>query len=206
MQRKREAQSSGLVQEPYFDRKRVRPHESRITQEDSPQWAPSVRLIGDRAVEASLPLSNMISEIRYFIDPDFDRLPTPHNEQPRFLKPLHHRTSSEDLIFLQSRGALSIPERKLCYKLLGCYVRWVHWFTPALDLHRLLHAIAHNDPEGNISILLFQAVMFVATAFVDLECLQAAGYQTRQVARNAFARRVKVCSPGPTKGEMVSCG
>ncbi|KAL5045084.1 hypothetical protein BDW71DRAFT_184791 [Aspergillus fruticulosus] len=150
------------------------------------------RSIGTRGHAASLPLANMVSTVQDLIDPDFDPLIAILDEEPRFLKPLPSRISAEDLEFLRFRGALAIPESGLRTELLCCYIKWVHSFLPVLNLQEFLRCIALNDPEGNISLLLFQAVMFVATAFVDLKHLQAAGYTTRKSARNEFYTRLRL--------------
>lgn len=150
------------------------------------------RTLGERAVQPSLPLSNMVSALQDLIDPEFDPLVAILDDEPRFLKPLPARIAPEDREFLRFRGALSMPESGLRDELLRCYIRWVHSFLPVLDLKRFLGAIAENDPNGNVSILLFQAVMFVATAFVDLKHLQAAGYANRKSARNAFYTRLRL--------------
>ncbi|KAL4878271.1 fungal-specific transcription factor domain-containing protein [Aspergillus karnatakaensis] len=159
-------------------------HESR--------FSASRRSIGNRAHAPSLPLANMVSTVQELLDPDFDPLIAILDEEPRFLKPLPSRISSEDLEFLRFRGALTIPENGLRTELLRCYINWVHSFLPVLDLQNFLRCVAENDPDGNVSLLLFQAVMFVATAFVDLKHLQAAGYTTRKSARNAFYTRLRL--------------
>lgn len=154
------------------------------------------RTLGERAVQPSLPLSNMVSALQDLIDPEFDPfdpLGAVLDDEPRFLKPLPSRIAPEDLEFLRFRGALSIPESGLRNELLRCYIQWVHSFLPVLNLQEFLRCVAENDPNGNVSILLFQAVMFVATAFVDLKHLQAAGYATRKSARSAFYTRLRVC-------------
>jgi hypothetical protein len=154
------------------------------------------RTLGERAVQPSLPLSNMVSALQDLIDPEFDPfdpLGAVLDDEPRFLKPLPSRLAPEDLEFLRFRGALSIPESGLRNELLRCYIQWVHSFLPVLNLQEFLRCVAENDPNGNVSILLFQAVMFVATAFVDLKHLQAAGYATRKSARSAFYTRLRVC-------------
>ncbi|GAB1205632.1 hypothetical protein APSETT445_004310 [Aspergillus pseudonomiae] len=136
---------------------------------------PTWRTLGNRAVRPSLPLENMVTAVQDLIDPDFDPLIAILDEEPRFLKPLPSHISPEDLEFLRFRGALSIPESGLRNELLRCYIKWVHSFMPVLNLQDFLRCVAENDPNGNISLLLFQAVMFVATAFVDLKHLQDAG-------------------------------
>ncbi|KAJ5893078.1 hypothetical protein N7504_009769 [Penicillium tannophilum] len=150
------------------------------------------RTLGDPAVHNSLPLSNMVSAVQNLIDPDFDPLTAILDEEPRFLKPLPNRIAREDLEFLRFRGALTIPESGLRNELLRSYIQWVHSFMPVLNLQELLRCVAENDPDGNISVLLFQAVMFVGTAFVDIKHLQAAGYSTRKDARNAFFIRLRL--------------
>eukprot|EP00136_Aspergillus_niger_P004828 XP_001395164.2 Zn(II)2Cys6 transcription factor [Aspergillus niger CBS 513.88] len=152
----------------------------------------SWRALGNRGVRTSLPLENMVSTVRDLIDPDFDPLIALLDDEPRFLKPLPSRIPPEDLEFLRFRGALSIPESGLRNELLRCYIKWVHSFMPVLNLQEFLRCVAENDPNGNISLLLFQAVMFVATAFIDLHHLQAAGYATRKIARNVFFTRLRL--------------
>ncbi|CDM36115.1 Transcription factor, fungi [Penicillium roqueforti FM164] len=150
------------------------------------------RTRGNPNVQHSMPLSNMVSAVQDLIDPDFDPLTAILDDEPRFLKPLPARISPEDLEFLRFRGAVSIPESGLRDELLRCYIQWVHSFMPVLNLQEFLRCVAENDPEGNVSILLFQAVMFVGTAFVDLKHLQDAGYSTRKSARNAFYTRLRL--------------
>jgi len=150
------------------------------------------RTLGNRAVQPSLPLANMVTAVQDLIDPEFDPLVAILDDEPRFLKPLPSRMAPEDLEFLRIRDALSIPESGLRNELLRCYIKWVHSFMPVLNLQKFLFSIAQNDPNGNISLLLFQAVMFVATAFIDFKHLHDAGYTTRKSARNAFYTRLRV--------------
>ncbi|KAJ5951705.1 uncharacterized protein N7479_010118 [Penicillium vulpinum] len=150
------------------------------------------RTRGNPDVQHAMPLANMVSAVQDLIDPNFDPLTAMLDDEPRFLKPLPARISPEDLEFLRFRGALSLPESGLRDELLRCYIQWVHSFMPVLNLQEFLRCVAENDPEGNVSILLFQAVMFVGTAFVDLKHLQDAGYSTRKSARNAFFTRLRL--------------
>ena len=164
------------------------------------------RTLGDRAVQPSLPLGNMVTAVQDLIDPDFDPLIAILDDEPRFLRPLPERMSSEDLEFLRIRDALTIPESGLRNELLRCYIKWVHSFMPVLNLQKFLLAVSQNDPNGNISLLLFQAVMFVATAFVDFKHLLDAGYPTRKSARTAFYTRLRVCNLKPLDGQMLKHG
>lgn len=159
----------------------------------SPPW----RLLGDRGVPSSFPLSNMLDAVRQLIDPDFqpgieDLVSEDGDESPRFLKPLAPRVAPEDLEYLRSKGALTLPKTQLRNELLRAYVQWVYSSLPVLDLHSFLEAVATNDANANISLLLFQSVMFAGTAFVDIQHLKAAGFKTRREARKAFFNNARV--------------
>jgi hypothetical protein len=55
-----------------------------------------------------------------------------------------------------------------------------------------LQTIVENDGIHRLSLLLFQAVMFAGTAFIDLKHLQAAGYPNRKAARKVFFQRARL--------------
>jgi hypothetical protein len=60
---------------------------------------------------------------------------------------------------------------------------------------KLLQIIEDETGEsGQISLLLFQAIMFAGTAVVDMQLLRSAGYSNRKNARKAFFQKVRVCS------------
>lgn len=160
---------------------------------DNSSW----RLMGDKAVPSSLPLANMISAVQELIDPEFDPdIGDPDaDNSARFLKPLPARISADDVDYLRSKGALTLPDRPLRTELLRAYVQWVYSFMPLLDLHGFLNAIAENKRDAGISLLLFQAVMFAGTAFVDIGHLKAAGFENRRDARKAFSTRARVSIP-----------
>ena len=66
-------------------------------------------------------------------------------------------------------GALSLLEANLCVELLCNYAEFVHGYLPSLGLHDLLWIIGSGDgPNGPLSLMFFQAVMFAGTAFVGL--------------------------------------
>jgi hypothetical protein len=64
---------------------------------------------------------------------------------------------------------------------------------PLIEVHELLQIINDGTGEtGRISLLLFQAIMFAGTAFVDMEYLRVAGYSNRKAARKAFFQKARV--------------
>lgn len=110
---------------------------------------------------------------------------------PAYIRPIGPNIMSEDLAYLERRGALSIPEIGLRNELLRCYVQYVHPNLPLLNLQDFLAAVNKNDVSDSLSLLLFQAVMFAGTGFIDMRYLVAQGYDTRKAARRAYFLKCK---------------
>ncbi|KIW91653.1 uncharacterized protein Z519_07621 [Cladophialophora bantiana CBS 173.52] len=111
---------------------------------------------------------------------------------PPYLQPISPRIMTEDLEYLQKKGAFLIPETGFRNELLRCYVQYVHPFLPIIDLRDFLTTVEKNQPTNTVSLLLFQAIMFAATAYIDMRYLIAQGYMTRKAARKSFFQRVKL--------------
>lgn len=112
---------------------------------------------------------------------------------PHYLRPLPPKFQGADIDYLETKGALTIPESGLRNELLRSYIKWVHAYMPLLELDEFLTKIFANDGSQQLSLLLFQAVMFAGTAFIDMKHLHAAGFSTRKAARKAFFQRARVC-------------
>lgn len=118
-----------------------------------------------------------------------------YSQLPAFVKPLPGRLTSDDVKYLHAKGALSLPELGLQNALLQAYVEFVHPYMPLIELHDFLNAIHSRDGLcGQISLFLYHAVMFAATAFVDIRHLQEAGYPTRKAARKFYFAKTRVSS------------
>ena len=112
---------------------------------------------------------------------------------PKYVKPLPASMGLEEIAYLEKKGALRIPHRALRDELLRCYVEFVHPFMPLLDLREFLAAIdAEDGGLGEVSLIVFQAVMFTGSTFVDVGLLQEAGYLTRKEARRELFTRARV--------------
>jgi hypothetical protein len=91
------------------------------------------------------------------------------------------------------KGALTLPPISLQNALLQAYAEYVHPYMPLMDLHDFLSIINRRDGlNGQMSLFLYQAVMFSATAFVDVAHLREAGFQSRKAARKAFFQKTRV--------------
>lgn len=99
--------------------------------------------------------------------------------------------------YLHIKGALTLPAIGLQNALLQAYVEYVHPYMPLMDLHEFLNIVTRRDGlNGQTSLFLYQAVMFSASAFVDMKHLREAGYPTRKAARKSFFQKTRVsCLP-----------
>lgn len=113
---------------------------------------------------------------------------------PYFIKPLPPRIGPDEIAYLEKKGALTVPTVGLRNQLLQSYIEFVHPYMPLLDLHDFVLIVdSGNSTLGKISLILFQAVMFAGSAFVDMRHLRNAGYLTRKEARKDFFQRTRVC-------------
>ncbi|KAJ5753600.1 uncharacterized protein N7511_007753, partial [Penicillium nucicola] len=142
-------------------------------------------------VLANTSLENYVSIMNQLLGPKPPDRP-PSLNAPRYVSELPARLEASDMDYLESKGALCLPTAPFRKQLLRSYILWVHPQVPALDLPRFLRAIAANDGKDRISLLLFHAVMFAASAFVDISHIQDEGYVSRKAAREVLFRRVKV--------------
>ncbi|KAF5630700.1 cutinase transcription factor 1 beta [Fusarium tjaetaba] len=118
---------------------------------------------------------------------------TPAPQFPAFLRPLPNKIAPEDVDYLKIKGALSVPTLPLQNALLQAYVEYVHPYMPLMDLNNFLGIINSRDGKnGQTSLFLYQAVMFAASAFVDMKYLREGGYTTRKAARKSFFQKTRL--------------
>lgn len=115
---------------------------------------------------------------------------------PPFIRPPPFQIAAEDVSYLNIKSALTLPSIELQNALLQAYIEYVHPYMPLMDIHEFLNIVTRRDGlNGQTSLFLYQAVMFSASAFVDMKYLREAGYLTRKAARKSFFQRTRVC-PG----------
>ncbi|KAF2748142.1 hypothetical protein M011DRAFT_494012 [Sporormia fimetaria CBS 119925] len=126
-------------------------------------------------------------------------------ELPLYIKPLPAKIGPEEVAYLEKKGALTLPKGTLRSEMLRAYVEYVHPYMPLLDLQDFLMAIDQPDGSlGKISLILFQAVMFAGSAFVDMQYLRAAGYVTRKDARKDFFQKTRLLYDFDYESDRVS--
>lgn len=112
---------------------------------------------------------------------------------PLFIKPLPAKIGPDEVAYLEKKGALTVPSGTLRSEMLRAYIEFVHPYMPLLELREFLMTIDQADGSlGKVSLILFQAVMFAGSAFIDMHYLRAAGYATRKEARKDFFQKTRV--------------
>ncbi|KAF9886172.1 hypothetical protein FE257_011997 [Aspergillus nanangensis] len=150
----------------------------------------AIRNVENPAVLATNPLDNYISIVNQLLEPS----PTFSSGSigvPDYIAELPDRLDENDLEFLASKGALCLPTAKFRGELLNAYILWVHPQIPVLNLDEFLKAIVYNDGMNRISLLLFHAAMYAASAFVEIDHIRDEGYPSRKAAREVLFSRAK---------------
>ncbi|EEH10564.1 fungal specific transcription factor domain-containing protein [Histoplasma capsulatum G186AR] len=146
----------------------------------------------DPIIAHDMILTNMFSIMNQLFGPAPESMRRePDIDLPRFIKQSRVDLEINDLNYLQKKGAFEIPHFAFRNALLKSFVNYVHVYMPFLDLKDFLQTIYENTGRKRISLLLFQAVMFAGTAFVNMKHLRMAGYESRRAARKAFFQRVR---------------
>ena len=102
------------------------------------------------------------------------------------------RMEPEQIEFLDSQSALSVTTGELRDQLLQAYVRWVHPQLPVIDAPEVSRAILVEREIDFPNPLLYQAIMFAGSAFVDFQYIEAAGYRSRLELRKSLFLKAKV--------------
>ncbi|GAB0134959.1 Cutinase transcription factor 1 alpha [Epichloe bromicola] len=120
-------------------------------------------------------------------------LPDAGSQLPAFVRPLPAKIAPEDVQYLAIKGALTLPSIALQKALLHCYIEFVYPYMPLIDLRHFLSIVDRRDGvNGQTSLLLYQSIMFSATAFVDMKYLREAGFSSRKAARKAFFQKTRL--------------
>jgi hypothetical protein len=139
------------------------------------------------------PLDNLIATAHELLDPPLPRAIC-SSLLPAYIADLPY-LPFEDVQYLAAKDVFEFPDVTLRNELLKTFVHNVYPYIPLLDLRPFLGAIACNDGSKPVSLLLFHAVMFSSTAFIEPEHLHRAGYTSRKAARQEFYQKARVWHP-----------
>jgi hypothetical protein len=112
---------------------------------------------------------------------------------PSYFHPVPDNIGEKDIEYLREKGVFSTPDIQLRDRLLEAYSVFVHGDIPILSLPEFLSAIhSASEQSEKLSLLVFNAVMFVASTSIKMKHLEAAGFSTRKEARRIFWERTRV--------------
>ncbi|KAJ5568635.1 hypothetical protein N7450_011121 [Penicillium hetheringtonii] len=150
------------------------------------------------AVLSTYPLDNLVSEVHRLLGPTWV-LPPYNLLLPSYLKQPSSSLQQYDIDFLVRKGALDVPDPQFAQECFKAYIRHVHPHLPFLDLDlfsTIIFASSQtqnvNQSGGKVSLLLYQAVMFSGSFFVDLRHLYAAGFLSRRNALDTLFQRARL--------------
>ncbi|WAO91601.1 Zn(2)-C6 fungal-type domain-containing protein [Fusarium falciforme] len=124
---------------------------------------------------------------------DFEVRPTISAQLPPFISPLPVRIPADDVAFLYSKGAFTLPSVDCQNALLRSYFNFTYPHMPSLDMNQFLGAMTARDAKpGQVSLLLLQAILFAGAAHVSMDHLKAAGFHTRKHARRKLFQRARL--------------
>lgn len=101
----------------------------------------------------------------------------------------------DDIMVLAGNGCLSVPDPDLADEFIAQYFLSVHPHVPLLDEAAFWECYKNGSNNGEspkISLVLFQALLFVASAYVAPETLKQLKLGARQTASKIFYNRAKV--------------
>ena len=153
-------------------------------------------------------LANLLNQVALYGSPQINGLEDvdPNTFLPGFIPVFPAKITPQDIRFLREKGALTLPGRTLQGALLQSYAEYVHPYMPLLDMQEFLDIVNTTDgSRGQVSLFLYQAVMFAATAFVDMKLLREAGYASRKAARKAFFQKARVRYSSLGGHKSVAC-
>ncbi|KAK2469289.1 hypothetical protein H9L39_19006 [Fusarium oxysporum f. sp. albedinis] len=112
---------------------------------------------------------------------------------PSFIQPPRTPMSLGDVAYLQTKGALTLPSPELQNSLVASFFKYIHPYMPILDIDRFLQSASSRlGVEGQVSLLLYQTILFAGATHVNVTELQKAGFGTPRQARKEFFCKCKL--------------
>jgi hypothetical protein len=116
---------------------------------------------------------------------------------PKFIQRPPSRLDRDDIEYLHRKRAFKLPSLAIQSALIEAFIEYQYPYMPILHLDDLLGIVNDSPKEGTerqISLLIYQAILFAGSSFVETSALEEQGpdFPNRRLARQEFARRVMV--------------
>lgn len=109
---------------------------------------------------------------------------TPRTDSSHNANPTSARTERH----LREEGALTFPDPDSCLPALRAYFTWFHPCFPVVNRAEMASRLA----TGQISPLLFQAMLFIAATYCDESTIVSMGFEDRFEAKSLFYNRARL--------------
>ncbi|KAI1458982.1 fungal-specific transcription factor domain-containing protein [Annulohypoxylon moriforme] len=101
-----------------------------------------------------------------------------------------------DLRYLESKGVFDLPARDVLENCLTTYFYVFHPFFPVIDKPSFMNCFHYSNQDAIIrgegtSLLLLQAILFIASSYVSSELIQSMGFSSRKQARSSLYERAR---------------
>ncbi|KAK2772193.1 C6 transcription factor [Colletotrichum kahawae] len=93
----------------------------------------------------------------------------------------------EDVNYLRSKGAFTLPPARVREAMIRCYFHYVHPFAPILDANEFIT----EYEKGRKSLLLLWSMFIAAASFVDENLLTEDFYTSRRALKRGMYQRAK---------------
>lgn len=113
--------------------------------------------------------------------------------------------SALDVRFMQLNGCFDLPPMPILNELVRMYFLHTHPIAPLLDEGDFWDAFSCSSGE-KISLLLFQAMVFAACAFIPEAVAEAAGFPYPRAAAEAFYKKTKILYDFETELNPMALG
>ncbi|KAF4464081.1 cutinase transcription factor 1 beta [Fusarium albosuccineum] len=103
--------------------------------------------------------------------------------------------SPGDVQYLETQGCFRVPTRQALDEFVREYFLHVHPGLPLLDESMFWDMYSgHAQPQGqsNLSLFVFQAMLFASCSFLPFSILQSLGFNSIRDARDTYYRRAKL--------------
>ncbi|CAN8103247.1 unnamed protein product [Discula destructiva] len=111
-----------------------------------------------------------------------------HHGLPYMTGPYH--MMPEDVAYVRSKGAFSVPSASVCEALLEAYFHHVHPILPVVDAAAVLTTF-NNGGASSINLMLLWSMFSVAASYVRKEVVCQAGFASRKEMKKSMFMRAK---------------
>ncbi|KAJ5356145.1 hypothetical protein N7517_010754, partial [Penicillium concentricum] len=124
----------------------------------------------------------------------------------RYLRaPNLHQLQSAEMAFLESQKSLHVPTGPLLNTLISHYFLYVHPCLPVINEAEFWPTFHDREDRGSsFSLLVFQAMLFVACSYISLTDARQSGAESILIMRNTFYRRAKMLYEFGIEGDHLS--